>query len=190
MHDQYVERVVDLTDPDQHRIRNMTVDEARARVARGSPADVRAIEGSFALVARDGRRVRLARSLDRPLRYFLAKQSAGPALVVSDRIDAIHEWLAPRGSRRPVPSELHAHGAGALRRRDRARRLPRSRRVVRPATSRLRPTPCRRTPTPSAGATSAPLADEIAAWLARRPAGSARRRLLLGRNRQRSRLPR
>ncbi len=97
MHEQYVERVVDLTDPDSHRIRNMTVEEARARIARGAPDDVRAIEGSFALVGRDGRRVRLARSLDRPLRYFLAKQSAGPALVVSDRIDAIHAWLRREG---------------------------------------------------------------------------------------------
>ena len=97
MPDQYVERVVDLTDPDANRIPNMSLAEARARVARGCPADVRGIAGSFALVGREGRRVRLARSLDRPLRYFLAKQSAGPALVVSDRIDAIHDWLRREG---------------------------------------------------------------------------------------------
>src|SRR5262245_37295718 len=94
---EYLERVVDLTDPESHRIRNMSVDAARARVALGSPEDVRAIEGSFALVGRSGRRVRLARSLDRPLRYFLAKQAAGPALVVSDRIDAIRSWLETEG---------------------------------------------------------------------------------------------
>ncbi len=97
MADQYVERVIDLTDPASNRIHNMTLDEARARVASAAPEGVGAIDGSFALVARDGRRVRLARSLDRPLRYFLAKQTAGPALVVSDRIDAIHAFLEREG---------------------------------------------------------------------------------------------
>jgi asparagine synthase (glutamine-hydrolysing) len=90
-------RVDDLTDPSINRITNMTLDEARARVARGAPAEVAGIHGSFALVARDGESVRMARSLDRPLRYFLAKEAAGPALVVSDRIDAILEHLRARG---------------------------------------------------------------------------------------------
>jgi asparagine synthase (glutamine-hydrolysing) len=97
MADQYVERVIDLTDPASNRIHNQTLEEARARVGSGAPESVRAIDGSFALVARNGRRVRLARSLDRPLRYFLAKQAAGPALVVSDRIDAIRAWLDREG---------------------------------------------------------------------------------------------
>jgi asparagine synthase (glutamine-hydrolysing) len=97
MTDQYVERVIDLTDPARNRIHNMTVDDARARVASRIPEAVREIDGSFALVARDGKRVILARSLDRPLRYFLAKQAAGPALVVSDRIDAIHAFLKGEG---------------------------------------------------------------------------------------------
>ena len=43
----------------------------------GTPGSVRDIEGSFALVAREGKRVRLARSLDRPVRYFLAKREEG-----------------------------------------------------------------------------------------------------------------
>src|SRR5262249_34028157 len=55
------------------------------------------IHGSFALVARDGETVRMARSLDRPLRYFLAKRAEGPALIASDRIDAIHARLAAEG---------------------------------------------------------------------------------------------
>jgi asparagine synthase (glutamine-hydrolysing) len=97
MIDRTIERVVDLVDPDVNRIHNMSVEEARARVARGSPDGVREIDGSFALVAREGEAVRLARSLDRPLRYFLAKRSEGPALVASDRIDAIHEFLRGEG---------------------------------------------------------------------------------------------
>ena len=93
----YVERLVDLIDPSTHRLRNVTVEEARERVLNGTAADVRAIDGSFALVAREGKRVRMARSLDRPMRYFLAKRQAGPALIVADRIDAIYEQLKLEG---------------------------------------------------------------------------------------------
>ncbi len=92
-----VERVVDLLDPALNQIRNMGVEDARRRLLDPDPAAVRAIDGSFALVARDGIRVRLARSLDRPLRYFLAKRQAGPALFVADRIDALRRALAAEG---------------------------------------------------------------------------------------------
>ncbi len=93
----YIEQLVDLTDSAANQIYNMTVEAARARVLSGGPEAVRDIEGSFALVARDGKTVRLARSLDRPLRYFLAKRAEGPALVVADRIDAIAAWLKAQG---------------------------------------------------------------------------------------------
>jgi asparagine synthase (glutamine-hydrolysing) len=95
--DQYVERVVDLTNPSCNHIFNLTVEAARARILRGSPESVREIDGSFALVAREGKVVRLARSMDRPLRYFLAKRTEGPALIVADRIDTIHQWLKSEG---------------------------------------------------------------------------------------------
>jgi asparagine synthase (glutamine-hydrolysing) len=39
----------------------------------------------------------LARSLDRPLRYFLAKEPGGPLLVVAERIDAIRTFLEAEG---------------------------------------------------------------------------------------------
>lgn len=94
---QYLERVVDLTEPGSNHILNMTVEEARARILRGPSEAVREIEGSFALIAKDGKVVRLARSLDRPLRYFLAKRHEGPALVVAHRIDAIWDWLKQEG---------------------------------------------------------------------------------------------
>lgn len=93
----YVERVVDLTDPDTNEIYNLTLDQARERVLNGRPEEVRGIDGSFALVAREGKRVRMARSLDRPLRYFLAKRHEGPALVVADRMDTIRAWLEQEG---------------------------------------------------------------------------------------------
>jgi asparagine synthase (glutamine-hydrolysing) len=89
--------VADLTERGANRLCNMTVEEARHRLAQGDPDDIRAIDGSFALVTSRGETVRLARSLDRPLRYFLAKQTDGPLLVVADRIDAIHAHLAGLG---------------------------------------------------------------------------------------------
>ncbi|MBM3878263.1 MAG: asparagine synthetase B family protein [Verrucomicrobia bacterium] len=95
--DQYLERVVDLLDPSANRIHNLTLEEARQRVLSGQPEAVREIDGSFALVARAGKTVRLARSLDRPMRYFLAKRHEGPALIVADRIDAIHRQLEADG---------------------------------------------------------------------------------------------
>jgi asparagine synthase (glutamine-hydrolysing) len=94
---EYIERVVDLTEPSANRLLNMTVEEARARIQRGPVEAVREIEGSFALVAKEGKVVRLARSLDRPMRYFLAKRHEGPALVVAHRIDAIWNWLKQEG---------------------------------------------------------------------------------------------
>jgi asparagine synthase (glutamine-hydrolysing) len=94
---QYLERVVDLLDPATQQISNMTTEEARQRVLNGLPGAVREIDGSFALIAKQGRTVRMARSMDRPMRYFLAKRHEGPALVVADRIDAIHAWLKSEG---------------------------------------------------------------------------------------------
>lgn len=92
-----VSDVVDLLDPARNVLFGMTVDEARALVANGRPDDIRRIDGHFALVARDGVAVRMARTLSRPMRYFIAKRAAGPALVVSDRIDCIHKWLQAGG---------------------------------------------------------------------------------------------
>ena len=95
--DHYIERVVDLLEPPLNRIHNMSADEARQRVLSGKPEHVREIDGSFALLARDGKTVRMARSLDRPMRYFLAKRHEGPALIVADRIDAIYQQLRAEG---------------------------------------------------------------------------------------------
>jgi asparagine synthase (glutamine-hydrolysing) len=77
----------------------MTEAEATQRVLDSETAGcdpVLEIDGSFALVAQQGERVLLARSLDRPLRYFLAKASAGPVLIVAERIDEIAQELARR----------------------------------------------------------------------------------------------
>jgi asparagine synthase (glutamine-hydrolysing) len=93
----YVERVVDLLDPSLNVLLDLTEDEARARVLSAYPAAVRGIAGSFAIVARDGITVRMARSLDRPMRYFLAKRAEGPALFIADRMDTLRSALAAEG---------------------------------------------------------------------------------------------
>src|ERR1700722_7481031 len=94
---QYVERVVDLIDPGANQIYNLSTEEARERL-RDQPAEsMLQVAGSFALVAQSGKTVRMARSLDRPMRYFLAKRSEGPMLIVASRIDTIYEWLVKEG---------------------------------------------------------------------------------------------
>lgn len=92
-----IARLIDMVDPASQKISGLDVDEARRRLLEDDPRAVLGIEGSFALVARDGQRVALARSLDRPLRYFLAKEVDGPMLIVADRIDAIRRCLEEEG---------------------------------------------------------------------------------------------
>src|SRR6266404_6825873 len=101
--DHYLERVVDLLDPTLNRIHNLTIEQARQRVLSGKPEAIRDIDGSFALLAREGKTIRMARSLDRPMRYFLAKRQEGPALIVADRIDAIYQQLQTEG----LASQFH-----------------------------------------------------------------------------------
>ncbi len=93
----YVERIVDLIDPTSNQLFGCGVEEARNRLLDGSANAVGRVAGSFALIANRGQTVRMARSLDRPMRYFLAKQQAGPLLIVASRIDEIHAWLRSEG---------------------------------------------------------------------------------------------
>jgi asparagine synthase (glutamine-hydrolysing) len=94
---QSIERVVDLTDPQSNVIYNMTLTAAREAVASGDAQRVRQIDGQFALVAAAVKQVRMARSIGRPLRYFIAKRHEGPCLVAADRIDAIYRYLQEEG---------------------------------------------------------------------------------------------
>ena len=89
-----VERLVNLIDPKGDMLLNMSREEATERVGRGDPRQVRGIEGHFALVHKQGTIIRMARSLGRPMRYFLAKRKDGPCLVVAERIDEIQQFLA------------------------------------------------------------------------------------------------
>jgi asparagine synthase (glutamine-hydrolysing) len=92
-----IERIVNLIDPTTNLIFNMSDQAALERVASGDVAAVQGIDGRFALVATFGQSVLMARSLDRPLRYFIAKRTDGPYLITADRIDAIHSYLEKEG---------------------------------------------------------------------------------------------
>jgi asparagine synthase (glutamine-hydrolysing) len=92
-----ISRVINLISEGSQRLWAIDEAEARRRLLVGEAAAVLNIDGSFALVAQDGERVLLARSLDRPLRYFLAKAADGPVLIVAERIDEIAAELARHG---------------------------------------------------------------------------------------------
>ncbi|MDQ2666976.1 MAG: asparagine synthase-related protein [Gemmatimonadota bacterium] len=92
-----ISRVVNLIPEDSQRLWSLSADDARRFILSGDVESVLGLGGSFAVVAQDGERVVLARSLDRPMRYFLAKATDGPVLIVADRIDEIAEELGRRG---------------------------------------------------------------------------------------------
>ena len=94
---QPIERLVNLLDSSANQILNMSVDEATATVGSGDVNRIRQIQGHFALLHKDGQFIRMARSLGRPMRYFLAKRSEGPCLVVAERIDEIADFLQSEG---------------------------------------------------------------------------------------------
>jgi asparagine synthase (glutamine-hydrolysing) len=94
---QYVEQLVDLTDPTANRLLNLSVDAARERLLRGTPEDVRGHRG-FVRPRGSRRQNGAPRAFARPAAaYFLAKRHEGPALIVADRIDAIRDWLDASG---------------------------------------------------------------------------------------------
>lgn len=97
MNNQYVSKVVDITHPEKNVIYNMTHDEAVKVVESGDVEAVRKIDGMFALISVDGKTIRMARSIGRPLRYFIAKRPEGPQLIIAERIDVIFDYLKKEG---------------------------------------------------------------------------------------------
>jgi len=97
MNNQYVSRVKDLTNPEKNVIYNMTHEEAVNIVRSGDVDAVRKIDGQFSLVSVEGRTIHMARSIGRPIRYFIAKRPGGPELVIAERIDTIYDYLKKEG---------------------------------------------------------------------------------------------
>jgi asparagine synthase (glutamine-hydrolysing) len=88
-----INEVIDLTDHSRNMIFNYSLDEATEIVAGGNPEKIATIDGHFAIMARKGHIIRMARSLQLPMRYFIVKKVAGPALLIAERIDQIKAWL-------------------------------------------------------------------------------------------------
>lgn len=101
-----VERLVDTIGPrqsalvgrkhpaDAPALAGATLDEVSRCVGIGDVDGLAGTRGHFAATARDGKTVRMARTIGLPLRYFVAKMFHGPFLVVSDRIDSLFEWCS------------------------------------------------------------------------------------------------
>ena len=97
MNNHYVSNVTDLTNPEKNVIYNMTHEEAANIVKAGDVNAVRTIDGQFSLISVEGKTIRMARSIGRPIRYFIAKRPGGPELVIAERIDVIYDYLKKEG---------------------------------------------------------------------------------------------
>lgn len=87
-----VDRLVDLAGPRTSALSGASAADVLVAVGRCDAATLRATDGHFAVTARDGKTVRLARTIGIPLRYFVAKMYHGPFLVVAERMDQIFAW--------------------------------------------------------------------------------------------------
>jgi asparagine synthase (glutamine-hydrolysing) len=87
-----IDRTVDLIGARSSGLSGAREDDVVSAIQRCDTSVLATTDGHFAAIARDGRTVRLARTIGIPLRYFVAKMYHGPFLVVSDRIDRIFDW--------------------------------------------------------------------------------------------------
>jgi len=92
-----VARVVNLMNPVGNILLNMTYEQACQAVRCGDAEAVRRIRGQFAICEQEGKAIRMARSIGRPMRYFLAKGDEGPVLVIAERMDEILQQLKSEG---------------------------------------------------------------------------------------------
>jgi asparagine synthase (glutamine-hydrolysing) len=87
-----VDRLVDLVGTRSAGLTGASEAQIAGWMAVCDLPSLSATDGHFAAIGRDGRTVRLARTIGIPLRYFVAKMYHGPFLVVADRMDRIFEW--------------------------------------------------------------------------------------------------
>jgi asparagine synthase (glutamine-hydrolysing) len=89
---QGIERLAALDDIRTSGLVGATSEQIASAIHTGDVETLRGTDGHFAGVVRDGKTVRLARTIGIPLRYFVAKMFHGPFLVVADRIDRLYDW--------------------------------------------------------------------------------------------------
>ena len=98
MHAAYVERLVNLLDPAGNvLLGGATEADLTAAIGAGDLEAIRCVGGQWAGLHKDGQVVRMARSIGRPMRFFLAKRTEGPCLVVAETIGEIRDWLDAEG---------------------------------------------------------------------------------------------
>ena len=96
MHEQYIEQVVDLTEPEANQLYRLSVEQAREIVLNGCAEEVSRIAGSFALVARAGKTVRWR--VRWTGRCATSWPSGGrPGVDRRGRIDTIYNWMKSEG---------------------------------------------------------------------------------------------
>ncbi len=93
----YVEKVVNLMDPAENIFLSGSYEQACEALLSGKTERVRQIDGQFAIGVKDGVSIKMARSIGRPMRYFLAKRTEGPCLIIAERMDEILEQLKKEG---------------------------------------------------------------------------------------------
>jgi asparagine synthase (glutamine-hydrolysing) len=87
-----VDRLIDLAGVRTAGLTGAGAIEMVEAIQRCDTSTLAATDGHFAATARDGKTVRLARTVGIPLRYFVAKMYHGPFLVVATRMDEIFLW--------------------------------------------------------------------------------------------------
>jgi len=87
-----VDRLIDLAGLHMSGLTGATSAQLSGAVQRCDMSMLACSDGHFAATSRDGKTVRLARTIAIPLRYFVAKMYHGPFLVVATRMDEIFLW--------------------------------------------------------------------------------------------------
>ena len=87
-----VDRLIDLAGVRTSGLTGADAIEIVEAIQRCEASTLAVTDGHFAATARDGKTVRLARTIGFPQRYFVAKMYHGPFLVVATRMDEIFAW--------------------------------------------------------------------------------------------------
>lgn len=87
-----VERLVSLVETQTAALTCSTPDEISDAVLHCNLNRLSQTDGHFAAVERNGKTVRMARTIGIPLRYLVAKMHHGPYLIVGQRMDQLFDW--------------------------------------------------------------------------------------------------
>lgn len=87
-----VERLVSLVDSQAAALTGGTLNQVNDAVRQCDVNTLGDTDGHFAVVQREGKTVRMARTIGIPLRYLVAKMYHGPILVAGQRLDQLFDW--------------------------------------------------------------------------------------------------